>query len=574
MSSFPGEASGKASTTITSWPHKYDDIGDDGLMRCFQLWPGEVKDDLMITLITTPIVGAPPYQAISYVWETASRLEAISVMEVDNWEGFGTVYVPPNLSTALRHIREPDEAMCLWADSICINQSSLTERHSQIRHMSDIFGNALEVLIWLGPDPHGRARKAFSSDRKLLELQKHDITLTNSDKIFKDEHLLAWSWIADRPWFQRLWTMQEPGFSSVATMICGSSRILWANFHKTYDLVVHHSQGRLQRILKAQRPRIAPLYHWKDTSNLLSMVAHTQHLETSDPRDRIYALLTRPDSAVLEDYYSWERLNLEVDYIKPVTAVYTEAAIVMIRQTGTLDVLSLVRSANLGRQKFLPTWAPDWRVKAPTTPLLSKGCFACGESNGAMNSASPSFSASGELRTTGMRFGKVIWQCLASEARTVVIAESFLKTTASLPEDSIYRQVSLAQDSPEVWLHRLDLMMRRRLDWKSSNLPKVPEEAGDGLPDLKPTSEPSGKASTGRSLFLTNTGRIGLGPEQVQEGDDLFVLVSGRVPYLLRGVQGETHTLVGECCVEGMMKGQVVEDRETVMRVVEYVVLI
>lgn len=81
-----------------------------------------------------------------------------------------------------------------------------------------------------------------------------------------------------------------------------------------------------------------------------------------------------------------------------------------------------------------------------------------------------------------------------------------------------------------------------------------------------------------RRLFLTLNGFLGLGPDNVREGDVLAVLSGGDIPFLLRATQnseasfgeagapsiGEVHSpdqqyhLVGECYVEGLMNGEAV----------------
>jgi hypothetical protein len=75
-------------------------------------------------------------------------------------------------------------------------------------------------------------------------------------------------------------------------------------------------------------------------------------------------------------------------------------------------------------------------------------------------------------------------------------------------------------------------------------------------------------------LFLTLNGFLGLGPDSLLEGDRLCILAGGDLPLLLRPV-GESRgnpevdhsrkendvrfSLVGECYVEGLMKGEAVE---------------
>lgn len=70
----------------------------------------------------------------------------------------------------------------------------------------------------------------------------------------------------------------------------------------------------------------------------------------------------------------------------------------------------------------------------------------------------------------------------------------------------------------------------------------------------------------GRRVFLTADGLLGLGPQSVDAGDDVFVLPGARVPFLLRPIDraggcgsGEVYEMVGECYVHGIMQGEALE---------------
>ena len=63
-------------------------------------------------------------------------------------------------------------------------------------------------------------------------------------------------------------------------------------------------------------------------------------------------------------------------------------------------------------------------------------------------------------------------------------------------------------------------------------------------------------ACKGRKMFQTKAGYLGLGPRMLQQGDLVFILFGGKTPYLLRP-NGTGYKLVGECYVDGMMRGEV-----------------
>ena len=81
-------------------------------------------------------------------------------------------------------------------------------------------------------------------------------------------------------------------------------------------------------------------------------------------------------------------------------------------------------------------------------------------------------------------------------------------------------------------------------------------------------------ATMHRRLFRTKQSYIGLGPEHLKQGDQIWVLKGGRVPFMLRpagefgfkrGVEGkrECHRLVGDCYVHGIMFGEAMQAHKT-----------
>jgi len=72
-----------------------------------------------------------------------------------------------------------------------------------------------------------------------------------------------------------------------------------------------------------------------------------------------------------------------------------------------------------------------------------------------------------------------------------------------------------------------------------------------------------------KSLFITRKGTVGLGPQTVRVGDVVFLLLGGRVPYVLRhtkkasetperniGPEYTVYELIGECYVPDLMHGE------------------
>ena len=65
-----------------------------------------------------------------------------------------------------------------------------------------------------------------------------------------------------------------------------------------------------------------------------------------------------------------------------------------------------------------------------------------------------------------------------------------------------------------------------------------------------------------RRLYLTEKGYLGLGPESTAVGDQVFMLHSAQVPFVLRGNEDGSFELIGETYVHGFMDGRMPEEME------------
>jgi hypothetical protein len=64
---------------------------------------------------------------------------------------------------------------------------------------------------------------------------------------------------------------------------------------------------------------------------------------------------------------------------------------------------------------------------------------------------------------------------------------------------------------------------------------------------------------TGRKVFCTKHGMLGLGPTILRAGDLCCILFGAHVPFILRRV-AEKYRLVGEAYVDGVMRGEAIVD--------------
>jgi hypothetical protein len=75
----------------------------------------------------------------------------------------------------------------------------------------------------------------------------------------------------------------------------------------------------------------------------------------------------------------------------------------------------------------------------------------------------------------------------------------------------------------------------------------------------------------GRAIFVTNRGHIGLSYDKMEEGDEIWALHGGLVPFILRNQQGgpdDFRAMVGDCYLDGYMDGEAYDKPREVRRVV------
>lgn len=115
-------------------------------IRLLSLAPGESDDDLIITLQTASLKdGWAAYVALSYAWGTETSPNKVLV-------NGHRMFIPENLDSGLRHLRQSNFFYTIWIDAFCINQSDLKERSSHVQLMGEIYSLASDVLVWLGPE--------------------------------------------------------------------------------------------------------------------------------------------------------------------------------------------------------------------------------------------------------------------------------------------------------------------------------------------------------------------------------------------------------------------------------------
>lgn len=250
--------------------------------------PGEV---IRCNLISESLDSDLHYEAVSYTWgEPVNEAEIIV--------NFVALPVRKNLWEALRHLRAT-ERRTLWIDAVCINQQNVPERNAQVKMMRQIYERAQKVVIWLGiqSDESSLAfnfMKFISSDRRKRSMKSEKLDGTTK-YVGLQEELEAVRKLCQRPYWQRLWIVQEVVVSQEAELYCGKDHMPWDDF-SVFQKCLEDGDIELDgddRIQKSSAFNLDQyrVYNRTDYSNLIELLEPFSSSLCFEVRDKIYGLV-------------------------------------------------------------------------------------------------------------------------------------------------------------------------------------------------------------------------------------------------------------------------------------------
>ncbi|EEU43677.1 uncharacterized protein NECHADRAFT_45282, partial [Fusarium vanettenii 77-13-4] len=192
-SSLQGEETGKR--------YRYKPLAKDEI-RLLEIQPGPAGP-ITVSISHASLRNPPKYRALSYVWGDATRQMPV---ECTNGQ---KVWVTENCYAALKRLRLSDKSVTFWIDAICINQRDTPERNSQVQIMATIYRKAQGITIYLGEeDQEGSLametlEKATFSPTCTIRAKSTDPARSQDPDVVALRNLFA------RPWFRRVWVLQE-----------------------------------------------------------------------------------------------------------------------------------------------------------------------------------------------------------------------------------------------------------------------------------------------------------------------------------------------------------------------------
>jgi hypothetical protein len=189
----------------------------------------------------------------------------------------------------------------------------------------------------------------------------------------------------ERPWFRRIWIVQEVALSRDILIQCGPRTIDWWVFELGYQIA--NKLKRASRMGSTTQRNIVYMGQLRaevlsgeeqGSLQLLPLLVRFRRYFATDARDKVFALLGFTQT-VLND------LGLRPHYDETLEEVYIDVARGFLLHLPRLEILWVPREDTESvKRRGLPTWVPDWSDTGPKPyPLAGTEQFQAGVDIGA-----------------------------------------------------------------------------------------------------------------------------------------------------------------------------------------------
>ncbi|ORY16940.1 heterokaryon incompatibility protein-domain-containing protein [Clohesyomyces aquaticus] len=293
-------------------------------IRILELLPGGSEHDSTIQckFQKARLVDKPCYVALSYTWGAPAPTREISLD--------GNAFTVRNnlyqfLRTYRSYIDEQKRGSViryLWVDAICINQNDTRERNHQVALMKSIYSSAHHVVIWLGQWEDGFDAKGLSEFA--YSVSHMDFQSVRSMSTAGFDAILA---LLQRQYWSRIWIVQEVVLAQSITLFygnwcCDGPQLDWflLTIENGRSLIIGSSAATVLRQRRKWHKQVkggTSVRKFKTEGfEFYQLLEKYKDMESSDPRDKVYALLSLTAKDDLEAF------SLEADYSKAPFQIY------------------------------------------------------------------------------------------------------------------------------------------------------------------------------------------------------------------------------------------------------------
>jgi hypothetical protein len=441
------------------------------------------------------------------------------------------------------------------------------------------------------------------------------------DPLFGDEafseDLLAFAALLKRPWFSRIWVIQEVAVARDVMMFLGRTDfdevelavhlgyLLYTN-RSVFDGVLFRAMERDATFTKLSQDMILGLAHLISLTliaptaakgSLLSKVERlsistllffTMHHQSTDPRDRIFAW-----------YGIAKDLDIPPDYNKSLSEVYAAVTISTILAERKFGEWQWIGLNDRDPLDDLPSWVPEYHRFFDQTlnhlsPLLYNPLPNRVGAN-ALVIARQDSTDHRVLHVSGYEIDSVTvtlaaaprfpvrrgaksgndpgfiellrtWKSIFNTGEDDLYptggtrAEAFWKTVlADIAVDGFHKSTKEVRNGPNWFMRESGEASSRRLLPSDSHIPpaRTKEESA-----LVSALSQSSRAFYERKMCSTSRGLMALVPPATKTGDIITVLRGGALAYVLRPVEQGMYSLVGEWYVKSLCLRKYYFDRK------------
>ncbi|KAH6662497.1 heterokaryon incompatibility protein-domain-containing protein [Halenospora varia] len=373
--------------------YQYNPLSANDKIRVFHFQDTKSRLECTIKEIKLSDGG---YTALSYEWGSQETPFRMFVRDRDG-RALGYIPLTTNLHNALTDLQDTPglEGKHYWIDQITINQCDNLEKGHQVKLMKDVYGNAFQVITYLGTHAKNMEEEAQALDLLLridthfcpnykyldfksmyekyfYDLGKLPVQKPPDDTFGNDPAWPALLRIVFGAWLGRLWMVQENILCPNTVMLRGHKQLEWLSiaaipilFHlqllpvELLDREVNNLGLRfspldnLSPLALTWDARHAQIHRnkarYENFRPLADNLAFYDLLDCENPRDRIFAVLGVSADA--------DVLGIEPDYKIPVHELYTQVSKRILIHGHNLYFLGIVGKQEVGSHPLLLTWA-------------------------------------------------------------------------------------------------------------------------------------------------------------------------------------------------------------------------
>ncbi|KAL8793019.1 MAG: hypothetical protein Q9195_004423 [Heterodermia aff. obscurata] len=594
--------------------YSYRGLQPGSHIRLLVIEPGHSGELLHCSLEHVDLDAEPQFNALSYCWGDISETRTIFC------EG-SSVSVTKNLYDALVRLRKLDLATKIWVDAVCINQKDKAEKKKQIHLMRRIYQQSEICFAWLGPHTEldALAFQLLNTIHDYLEIHSGDQNghSLKPGKIFGKDSTTPGEWdgisrLFARPWFERVWTLEEFVLPRQALIMCGKFSFDAIRFLEVVEFIHSNELETLMLDVEGgylQSLKVAALrkeFHGQSSGiDLFDTLRNARDRDAFDARDKVLGVL-----GICQTDLIWTEA---LGYHMSPEEIYVHVAKQLLTSSDPFRLFSACypvteSSKDSGR---LPSWVPDWSTRISSVPCLEffEGIDKYSVGGHIPTSINASQSTNGaellsikgrkitSLKTLVYRYSTALrkefrykhyphrstcqkigdwyfyialgwffecWENEPTERPEMTIEQSFLATCWSITPANC----GIKRFWETIACAFTNAKRKEAVEFKDQLMKYARESRQHDVKDSVQTSflHNIDSWTRVRKFCVTLNGMIGWVPIEAREEDVVCVFDGARLPYVLRRTAEEgIYVMIGHCFLHGIMFGEATAGEEMIL---------